>query len=365
MRLRSFTASSIAEAMRQVRAALGEDAVILATEEQGRSVKITAAIDPGALTSPAAKAVAAAPYLPPDIAEGGLSDVIAQALRFHGVPQALLERLLAMISTFGIDDAGQALTAALRARFAFQPLNESLPKKPIVLAGLPGAGKSSTLAKLAARAKVNNWPATAITCDLAKAGAVEQLATYAKALEIPAYRAKDAATLRRAVERSDAKGMILVDTIGTNPLLQGDLAQLRELVAAVNGDLVLVMAAGGDVNESAELAAAYAEAGATRLIATKVDLTRRYGGILAAAEAGRLAFAGFGTSPQIASGLAAPRPDRLCRLFLPDAGDSHGSTHGPTPPQNGKSEKAGAESASAAKPTIKPSPSKPLRGAAS
>jgi flagellar biosynthesis protein FlhF len=359
MRLRSFTASSIAEAMRQVRAALGEDAVILATEEQGRSVKITAAVDPGALASPAAKVVAAAPHLPLDMAESGVSDVIAQALRFHGVPQALLERLLAMISTFGIDDAGQALTAALRARFAFQPLNESLPKKPIVLAGLPGAGKSSTLAKLAARAKVNNWPATAITCDLAKAGAVEQLATYAKALEIPAYRAKDAATLRRAVERSE--GMILVDTIGTNPLLQGDLAQLRELVAAVNGDLVLVMAAGGDVNESAELAAAYAEAGATRLIATKVDLTRRYGGILAAAEAGRLAFAGFGTSPQIASGLAAPRPDRLCRLFLPDAGDSHG----PTPAQNGKSEKAGAESASAAKPTIKPSPSKPLRGAAS
>lgn len=353
MRLRSFTAPTIAEAMRQVRVALGEDAVILATEEQGRSVRITAAVDPAIAHSP----VAAAPA-----AETGAVDAIAAALRFHGVPQPLLERLLAMTASFEIDDPQQALTAAFRARFAFRPLTESVPEKPILLAGLPGAGKSSTLAKLAARAKVNGWPVTAITCDLAKAGAVEQLATYAKALEIPAYRAKDRATLQRAVGRADAEGMILIDTIGTNPLVPGDLDQLRGLVAAVKGELVLVMAAGGDVSESAELAAAYAEAGATRLIATKVDLARRYGGILAAAETGPLSFAGFGTSPQIASGLAAPRPDRLCRLFLPAAPREDG----PTPRDDGKRVQAaaGARPQSPQSPSKPPQP-KPLRGAAS
>ena len=387
MRLRSFTAPTIAEAMRQVRVALGEDAVILATEEQGRSVKITAAIDPHAAAQPAAPVPArpaasgAAPTVP-SLPENETVDAIAAALRFHGVPQPLLEKLLAMTATFEGVDAQQALAAALRARFTFQPLTEQVPAKPILLAGLPGAGKSSTLAKLAARAKVNNWPVTAITCDLAKAGAVEQLATYAKALEIPAYRAKDKTTLRRAVDRADAKGMILVDTIGTNPLLPGDLDQLRDLVAAVNGELVLVMAAGGDVSESAELAAAYAAAGATRLIATKIDLARRYGGILAAAEAGPLGFAGFGTSPQIASGLAAPRADRLCRLFLPNApaakapdGKASAREDGPTPPDGGKRQQDGTESrpqpqaaatGAATKPSTAKSPqSRNLRGAAS
>ncbi len=365
MRLRSFTAPTIAEAMRQVRVALGDDAVILATEEQGRSVKITAAIDPH--VAPPAPATQ-----PPATAESDAVDAIAAALRFHGVPQPLLERLLAMSATFEIGDAQQALTAAFRSRFGFQPLTERVPSKPILLAGLPGAGKSSTLAKLAARAKVNNWPVTAITCDLAKAGAVEQLATYAKALEIPAYRAKDRATLQRAVGRADAKGLILIDTIGTNPLLTGDLEELRALVQAVDGELVLVMAAGGDVSESAELAAAYAQAGATRLIATKIDLARRYGGILAAAEAGSLSFAGFGTSPQIASGLAAPRPDRLCRLFLPaaPATATAPSEDGPTPRNDGKRNQAAADarqesqSPSRQAPS-KPSQSKPLRGAAS
>ncbi len=387
MRLRSFTAPSIAEAMRQVRVALGEDAVILATEELGRSVKITAAIDPHAAaptvaplaTHPLAAhplAAAAAAAISP-LPENDVVDAIAAALRFHGVPQPLLEKLLAMTATFEGADAQQALAAALRARFAFEPLTERVPTKPILLAGLPGAGKSSTLAKLAARAKVNNWPVTAITCDLAKAGAVEQLATYAKALEIPAYRAKDKTTLRRAVDRADAKGMILVDTIGTNPLLAGDLDQLRDLVAAVDGELILVMAAGGDVSESAELATAYAAAGATRLIATKIDLARRYGGILAAAETGPLAFAGFGTSPQIASGLAAARADRLCRLFLPNAPAAKAPARedGPTPPDGGKRQQAGTDSrqrpqAAATSVATKPSPSKSpqarnVRGAAS
>ena len=305
MRLRTFTAPSIGEAMRQVRAALGADAVILSTEQNGKQVKLVAAIETAAPAATTPTATAAA------------GDEIETALAYHGVPKVLAARLLATAGDLEGGSPQQALTAALRARFDFRPLIDRKPGKPILLAGLPGAGKSATLAKLAARAKVNGWAATAITCDLAKAGAIEQLATYAKALEIPAYRAKDAATLRRAVTKANGSDLILVDTLGTNPLKAGDMAQLRELAEAAGAEIVLVMAAGGDVIESAELAAGYADMGATRLVATKVDVARRYGGILAAAESGRLAFAGLGTSPEIASGLGTLRADQLCRLILP------------------------------------------------
>jgi flagellar biosynthesis protein FlhF len=291
--------------MRQVRTALGEDAIILSTEQNGKSVKVTAAIEP---TGGAPAAAFATP--------GNAGD-LDSALRYHGVPKELADRLLVTAGDLEGGSLQQALTAALRARFDFKPLAERKPAKPILFAGLPGAGKSATLAKLAARAKVNGWAATVITCDLAKAGAIEQLATYARALEIPAYRAKDAATLRRAVDKADVDGLILIDTLGTNPLKKADLTQLRELAEAASAEIVLVMAAGGDPVESEELAAAYAEIGATRLVATKVDVARRYGGLLAAAEAGRLAFAGLGTSPEIASGLGTLRADQLCRLILP------------------------------------------------
>ncbi|HWA48063.1 MAG TPA: GTPase [Dongiaceae bacterium] len=351
MRLRTFTAPSITEAMRQVREALGEDAIILSTEQQGRTVTLTAAIDPAHL--------GAAPVRPRNGVAVDPADAIASALHYHGVPVDLAQRLLAATSGLGVGDAQQTLTAALRSRFAFQSLTERAPANPILLAGLPGAGKSSTLAKLAAQAKAHKWPIVAITCDLAKAGAVEQLATYAKALEIQAFRAKDAATLQRAVARAEKGAMVLIDTIGTNPLVPADLKQLRELIAAVSADPVLVMAAGGDVSESTELAAAYAEAGCRRLIATKLDVARRYGGILAAADAGKLSFAGFGTSPEIATGLAAPRADRLCRLFLPEASTSQ--KDGPTPTDNGTQR---ATTRPHSKAPAK-SPGKPLSGAAS
>src|SRR5919108_123588 len=73
----------------------------------------------------------------------------------------------------------------------------------------------------------------------------------------------------------------------------------------------------------------------------EVDVARRYGGLLAAAEAGRLAFAGVGTSPEIASGLGTLRADQLCRLILPASraesrapGDAAGKLPGNKPPSN-------------------------------
>jgi flagellar biosynthesis protein FlhF len=71
-----------------------------------------------------------------------------------------------------------------------------------------------------------------------------------------------------------------------------------------------VLPAGGDAAESAELAAALAGTGATLLIATRLDVARRLGGILAAAAAG-LALAEAGIGPGAADGLVPLTPDLL------------------------------------------------------
>lgn len=304
MRLRSFNAPTMQEAMALVKAELGPDAVILSTEAIGKAVKVTAALDRDAiLASPAV---------------GDLEplDAIAQALDFHRVPGPMANRLGQVAESFLLESAEQALAGALRMRFPGRPLIERKPGRPILLVGLPGAGKTSTLAKLLARAKLREWPSIAITCDLVKAGAVEQLGTYAKALQVPAYRAKDADMLRRAVAQAPEDAFVVIDTIGSNPLESGDIARLTDLAESVKAEMVLVMAAGGCVVESAELAQLYAEAGAERLVPTRIDAARRLGGILTASEAGKLAFAEFGTSPEIATGLEVIAPERLAGLIL-------------------------------------------------
>ncbi|MES1151225.1 MAG: hypothetical protein ABUL54_04965, partial [Dongia sp.] len=74
---------------------------------------------------------------------------------------------------------------------------------------------------------------------------------------------------------------------------------------------------GGDVSESAEQGQLFAEIGCTRIIAAKIDAARRYGGLLAAAENGKLSFAGSGISPEIARGLEFTGADALARLLMP------------------------------------------------
>ena len=324
MRLRTFNAASIPEAMRHVRAELGPDAVILATEQIGKSVKVTAALDRAALLEPDGRVDPQADPI----------QAIAKALDFHRLPSPLADRLIDVAGSFLLDNPRQALGAALRARFSYAPIIEQRPERPVLLVGLPGAGKTATLAKLAARAKVKNIPVVAITCDLVKAGAVEQLAIYTKALNMPAFRAKDAPTLKRAVAQVTAKAagkdaakdgvkgggapLVLIDTVGSNPFLSQDLGKLKELAESARAEIVLVLAAGGDVAESAELGALYGEIGATRLIATRADAARRYGGIFAAADAGKLALAEFGVSPEIARGLAFLGADALARLMMPE-----------------------------------------------
>jgi flagellar biosynthesis protein FlhF len=82
--------------------------------------------------------------------------------------------------------------------------------------------------------------------------------------------------------------------------------------------MMLVMAAGGDAVECAEQAAAFAEIGASLLFGSRVDAARRLGGLVAAADSGRLALCGFGVSPQIGSGAQAADAALLARLLLPD-----------------------------------------------
>jgi flagellar biosynthesis protein FlhF len=323
MRLRTFTAGNMSEAIRLVRDELGPDAVILNTETTGGTVKITAALDRAAILEPT-PALAADPM-----------DAIAAALDFHGVPPLLADRLMTVAESFLLENPRQALGAALRARFGFAPLQPKSAERPVMLVGLPGAGKTATLAKLAALARAARRTVTAITCDVGKAGAIDQLAVYAKAIGMTAYQAKSATAVRRAVSAAPEGALILIDTAGTNPLRAEDLATLADMAQAAKAEPVLVLGAGGDVSESAEQGQLFSEIGCERMIAAKIDAARRYGGLLAAAENGKLSFAGCGISPEIANGLEFTGADGLARLLMPQD-----MARAPKAAQNGSGQRA-------------------------
>ena len=304
MRLRTFVAPDTRQAMALLRAALGADAIIVATQAlPGGGVRITGAIehedlDLAELLAPAAPA--------PD--DQRLLGVMAH----HELPEPLARCLLDAARRAGAGRPETALGQALHERFRFEPV--ATHEGPLLLCGPPGAGKTVSVAKLAAAAARASRPVTVVTADTARAGGVEQLAALLAPLALEPRPAPDAATLRQAVEGA-AGGQLLIDSPGFNPFRPADLGLLSNLLEASGAMPVLVLPAGLGVADCAEIGHTYAALGAQHVLATKLDAARRLGGLLAAAAAG-LAFAEAGIGRTIGQGLSPLGAQGLARLLL-------------------------------------------------
>lgn len=305
MRLKTFTAASTSQAMALLRAHLGDNAIIVATQElSDGSVRITGATDGEDLDL--AELLAPAESSP-------CAERLAAMAVHHELPDMLRDRLLEAASASGEDDPLAALAQALNELFRFAPLCRS-STGPLLLSGPPGVGKTAAVAKLAARAVLDGHSVAVVTTDTDRAGGLDRLRTLIAPLDLEPRAAPDAATLRRLVADT-AADRLLIDSPGINPFRPADLALLSSLLAAGRAEPVLVLAAGHGVTDSAEIGHTYAALGARRMLVTKLDAARRLGGLLAAAAAG-LAFGEAGIGPTIGRGLGPLNARGLARLLL-------------------------------------------------
>ncbi len=285
MRLRVFHARNATLALTAVRETLGEDAVVLSTRRVGGGVEVTAALD---LAEP---------------------ELIEPEPDPDDTPPALARHNLA--PGVGAGFTGQDLAAALAARLSFEPLPLN---QPILLVGPPGAGKTLTCAKLAARAKMAGQTPIVVTADGARAGAVEQLAAFTRLLRLTLAVAALPEALSKALRGREPGQMALVDGFGCDPFDEAQAERLHRLIRAADATPVLVLPAGLDAEESAELARGFHRLGARHLLPTRLDMARRLGGVLSAACTG-LALTEAGIGPQVAHGLQPLSPawlaDRL------------------------------------------------------
>ncbi len=301
------------QAMTLIREELGDEAIIVSSQNErdtGR-VFVTAALE-----APAELATFGAP---PNERDAPLDmGSIALALNGHGVPAATVDRIMDSAWDAGAADPVLALAAALDRLFKFAPLRYEASERPIMLVGPPGAGKSVTVAKLAARGAFEGHPVAVATADTVRAGGVAQLSAFTKILGIELEVADSPAALAEIVERRPSKTRMLIDTPGTNPYDGNALSALAMLAGAAGAEPVLVMAAGGDILEAAETTRAFAAIGARRLIATRLDTVRRLGAVLAAA-AESMALGEISVRPEVADGLAPVNPVSLARRLMDGA----------------------------------------------
>ncbi len=299
MRLKLFHASNMTAAMALVRSSLGPDALILSTRRVSDGVEVTAALEPAPMDAPPPL-----PELLPSLPPHSVDPAQRAALAWHGVPPGLMDALAP-------GRLADALSGVLL--FGDLPLDGAAP---LLVAGPPGAGKTLTVAKLATRLVMAGRTPLVVTADGQRAGAPEQLAAYTRLLGLTLVVASTPAPLGRALARSQ-DAPVLIDTPGLDPFDASAREELLALAAASGAVTALALPAGLDPDEARELAEAFAEAGATLLIATRLDVSRRLGGVLAAATAG-LTVTEAGVGPGAADGLRPLTPELLAsRLTIP------------------------------------------------
>jgi flagellar biosynthesis protein FlhF len=94
------------------------------------------------------------------------------------------------------------------------------------------------------------------------------------------------------------------------------MGALAAFVDATRAEPLLVLAAGADAMEAGDVATAFAGIGCRRIIATRLDVARRLGALLSAADIGRLALAGATAGPHAAEAVSTLSPFSLGRLLL-------------------------------------------------
>jgi flagellar biosynthesis protein FlhF len=164
----------------------------------------------------------------------------------------------------------------------------------MAVVGPTGAGKTMTIAKLAARwcMRHGNGDLALVSTDSYRIGARDQLTTYARLLGVPMHAANNGQELARVLERLKTKKLILIDTAGVGPRdarLAEQLATLKQ--GAARARILLALPAQGEGQALEEIVQAFAPLNPVACILTKVDEAASLGAVISTTLRNRLKIA--------------------------------------------------------------------------
>jgi flagellar biosynthesis protein FlhF len=151
------------------------------------------------------------------------------------------------------------------------------------LVGPTGAGKTTTIAKLAARwtMRHGSQDLALVSTDAYRIGAREQLMTYARILGASVHSANSGRELARVLESLRSKKLVLIDTAGMGPRDVRLGEQLAALAQGAKGaEFLLALPAQGEGLALEEIIRAFAQVKPAACIITKVDEAASLGAVI-------------------------------------------------------------------------------------
>ncbi len=361
MNMRRYVAKDMRACLRQIRDAQGPDAVIVSTRRVEGGVEVVAAMDfdlatplPGsepavAADGPAGEAAAALAQLAGGIGasaepqsglqaelcnlrrllEGQLATLAWNDLTRRAPVQAEVLRELTQLGL--ANDLAASIVADLPARLDFgraqhrarAVLTQKLPVAEdrwlsrggrVAFVGPTGVGKSTAIAKLAARRVLEHGPQglALVSTDGVRFGAQEQIQNLGRLLGVPAYAVDHPRELERLLAQLEGTPLVLIDTAGSSQRDPRLAAKLAALAGAHRGlEMALVLAASAQAGAAEEVITRFSAVTLAACIVTKIDEATSLGGTLSALIRARLPITWVSEGQRIPEDLAPARAHQL------------------------------------------------------
>ena len=192
----------------------------------------------------------------------------------------------------------------------------------IMMAGLQGAGKTTTIAKLAGQLKVKNYSPLLVACDVYRPAAIKQLQINGEKQGVPVFSMGDGHSqvniAKAAVEHAQKNGqnLILIDTAGRLHIDENMMDELTAIKEAVPVKQTLLVVDAMTGQDAVNVASTFNEkVGVDGIIITKMDGDTRGGAALSirAVTGKPILYVGMGEK---LSDLEQFYPDRMASRIL-------------------------------------------------
>lgn len=272
------------DALRIIKNDLGDNAVILSTKKVESvaghtTLEITAAIDEKApvFEAPEAPTSSEKPLPPPSS--------LSEALSRHGVAAELVDKMVNAADALA--DTGfnhtDTLEMVLGKLLTLSSERDAMPKGSAhVFIGPTGAGKTTTITKLAVEKRTGGASVGLISLDSHKIGGFAPLDVLADILEDQAHLIRETDDLKTAAKKLGKRNYVFIDTPGLNPYDKNAISDLKQRLndLNLNPKVHLVLPIPYNALELPRLPVAYAAFQPHSIIFTKMDETVHLGGMI-------------------------------------------------------------------------------------
>ncbi len=188
----------------------------------------------------------------------------------------------------------------------------------VALIGPTGVGKTTTIAKLAAKLQLEEKRKVGlITIDTYRIAAIDQLKKYADIIRSPLKVVGSAEDLREAVASMSDCDFVLIDTAGRSPKDTLKLSELKTFLEAASPDEVHLVLSTTVSRECAELAIErFADVRVDKLIFTKLDEARHVGNVLNVVRAVKKSLSYVTTGQDVPADIEVAKGRRIAQMIL-------------------------------------------------